>query len=211
MLPSSPLPTQVDPSLSLRCVGQRTIDGWNCYEDAVINEYFVRLTPDRQSKTGACWSTRSINSDSWVTTIKFRISGQVSCIHSVDDPRERVCSEMDSPCSLRMWRRTCRYFRISSLMNVGKDVGRERPVQGLRRGLFNVPQHGGTYSIFLQASSLATTAISLCTLATAPLLPSSRTRSTQAAIRSTATTRSVRTSPYLLFSPHTQRWTITQW
>ena len=79
-----------------RHLGQRTIDGWNCFEDAVINEYFVRLTPDRQSKTGACWSTQTINSDSWVTTIKFRISGQVGSMTETDIlgfqfVRRRIC------------------------------------------------------------------------------------------------------------------------
>lgn len=45
--------------------------------DAVINEYFIRLTPDRQSKSGAIWSGQSFTSGEFVTTIKFRISGQV--------------------------------------------------------------------------------------------------------------------------------------
>ena len=43
----------------------------------MIKEYFIRLTPDRQSKRGYCWSDAAMPSDKWVTTIKFRISGQV--------------------------------------------------------------------------------------------------------------------------------------
>ena len=58
-------------------VGKRTIDNWTAEGDAVINEYFVRLTPDRQSKKGVCWNEATISSKKWVTTIKFRISGSV--------------------------------------------------------------------------------------------------------------------------------------
>lgn len=43
----------------------------------MIKEYFIRLTPDRQSKRGFCWNDAAMASDKWVTTIKFRISGQV--------------------------------------------------------------------------------------------------------------------------------------
>lgn len=58
-------------------IGNRRISGWECHGDAVINEHFIRLTPDRQSKAGACWSNFQLTEGSWVTTIKFRISGQV--------------------------------------------------------------------------------------------------------------------------------------
>ena len=58
-------------------LGQRYIDNWECRGDAVINEYFIRLTPDRQSKNGYCWSKKTFTNAEWVTTIKFRISGQV--------------------------------------------------------------------------------------------------------------------------------------
>lgn len=58
-------------------LGNRVIEGWECGGDAVINEYFVRLTPDRQSKNGFCWSRSGFSDGEMVTTIKFRISGQV--------------------------------------------------------------------------------------------------------------------------------------
>lgn len=58
-------------------VGNRRIAGWTCGGDASILEYFIRLTPDRQSKKGYCWNDNAINSNKWVTTMKFRISGQV--------------------------------------------------------------------------------------------------------------------------------------
>lgn len=58
-------------------VGRRTLQEWTDVGDAVINEYFIRLTPDRQSKSGAIWSGQSFTSGEFVTTIKFRISGQV--------------------------------------------------------------------------------------------------------------------------------------
>lgn len=45
--------------------------------DAFVNEYFIRLTPDRQSKNGHLWSSSTLEDGEFVTTIKFRISGQV--------------------------------------------------------------------------------------------------------------------------------------
>ncbi|CBK25427.2 uncharacterized protein [Blastocystis hominis] len=56
--------------------GNRKIKGWTCGGDASIKEYFVRLTPDRQSKSGFCWNDKPLNSNKWLTTVKFRISGQ---------------------------------------------------------------------------------------------------------------------------------------
>lgn len=64
-------------SFSLWLIGSRKINQWTCGGDATINEFFVRLTPDRQSKSGFCWSKSTLSSGEWVTTIKFRISGQV--------------------------------------------------------------------------------------------------------------------------------------
>lgn len=58
-------------------IGNRKIKGWTCGGDASIKEYFVRLTPDRQSKSGFCWNDKPLNSNKWLTTVKFRISGQV--------------------------------------------------------------------------------------------------------------------------------------
>ena len=64
-------------SFKISWIGNRVVDGWECAGDSVINEYFIRLTPDRQSKNGFCWSRSSFGNGEWVTTIKFRISGQV--------------------------------------------------------------------------------------------------------------------------------------
>ena len=60
--------------------GNRKIDNWECGGDATINEYFIRLTPDRQSKNGFCSSKTTFTNGEWVTTIKFRISGQVGVL-----------------------------------------------------------------------------------------------------------------------------------
>ena len=43
----------------------------------------MRLTPDRQSKSGTLWADSTFNSGEFVTTIKFRISGQVSFLYAV--------------------------------------------------------------------------------------------------------------------------------
>ena len=68
-----PVGFRIDSSLQ----GNRKIKGWSCGGDANIQEFFIRLTPDRQSKTGYCWNDSPISSNKWVTTVKFRISGQV--------------------------------------------------------------------------------------------------------------------------------------
>ena len=57
--------------------------GWLCTGDSNIKEYFIRLTNDRQGKKGYCWNDAAINSNKWVTTIKFRISGSVSVSETV--------------------------------------------------------------------------------------------------------------------------------
>lgn len=42
----------------------------------MVNNNFIRLTPDRQSKKGALWSRRSIGVPNFSAIMKFRISGQ---------------------------------------------------------------------------------------------------------------------------------------
>eukprot|EP01029_Cantina_marsupialis_P029715 TRINITY_DN782050_c0_g1_i1.p1 TRINITY_DN782050_c0_g1~~TRINITY_DN782050_c0_g1_i1.p1 ORF type:complete len:431 (-),score=133.79 TRINITY_DN782050_c0_g1_i1:184-1476(-) len=56
--------------------GQREVAYWQNGGDAVINEHFVRLTPDRASKRGWLWNTEPMSFKKWSATIKFRISGQ---------------------------------------------------------------------------------------------------------------------------------------
>jgi mannose-binding lectin 2 len=49
---------------------------WRTYGTTVVNNNFIRLTPDRQSKKGALWSRRSVNVPNFTAILKFRISGQ---------------------------------------------------------------------------------------------------------------------------------------
>ena len=42
----------------------------------VVNNNFVRLTPDRQSKKGGVWSRKPVGVPSLSSVLKFRISGQ---------------------------------------------------------------------------------------------------------------------------------------
>jgi mannose-binding lectin 2 len=57
--------------------GQRIVnDHWRTHGAAVVNNNFIRLTPDRQSKKGAVWSRRAVGVPSFSTVLKFRISGQ---------------------------------------------------------------------------------------------------------------------------------------
>jgi mannose-binding lectin 2 len=56
--------------------GIRRIDGWKYGGAAGVNEHFVRLTPDRQSKKGWLWNDAKVMADGWSATLRFRISGQ---------------------------------------------------------------------------------------------------------------------------------------
>ena len=67
----SPPFTEVDSS------GGRMVNKfWRHSGHAVVNQNFIRLTPDRQSKKGALWSRKNLGVDSFTSTLKFRISGQ---------------------------------------------------------------------------------------------------------------------------------------
>jgi lectin, mannose-binding 2 len=46
----------------------------------VVHSNFIRLTPDRQSKRGAIWSTKPLGVDSWSGLLSFRISGEKTLI-----------------------------------------------------------------------------------------------------------------------------------
>ena len=61
--------------------GLRTIRGWKISGDAVVNKHFVRLTPDRQSKLGWLYAKNPIGFTDWSTTLRFRLSGQVSLFY----------------------------------------------------------------------------------------------------------------------------------
>ena len=67
------------PFKSVDSKGQRQVsNGWRVSGSTVVNQNFVRLTPDRQSKRGALWSVGSINTPKLGGILKFRISGQGS-------------------------------------------------------------------------------------------------------------------------------------
>lgn len=57
--------------------GQRMVSRhWRPSGTAVVQNNFVRLTPDRQSKKGALWSRKALGVPSFSCILKFRISGQ---------------------------------------------------------------------------------------------------------------------------------------
>jgi mannose-binding lectin 2 len=63
--------THVDPS------GSKSVSkDWKTGGVTTVNKNFVRLTPDRQSKKGALWSRKSLNTNTFSTVFSFRISGQ---------------------------------------------------------------------------------------------------------------------------------------
>lgn len=49
---------------------------WRTSGATVVNNNFVRLTPDRQSKKGALWSRKALGVSDFSSILKFRISGQ---------------------------------------------------------------------------------------------------------------------------------------
>ena len=72
---NSQLPSFEPPFVGSRTSG-RSIDGWQTYGHGVVHKNFVRLTPDRQSKSGALIGLSPITEKEWISTIRFRISGQ---------------------------------------------------------------------------------------------------------------------------------------
>jgi mannose-binding lectin 2 len=57
--------------------GVRSVSShWRASGTAVVNNNFVRLTPDRQSKKGALWSRKAVGVPNMSSILKFRISGQ---------------------------------------------------------------------------------------------------------------------------------------
>ena len=51
-------------------------DKWAQGGDAVVQQYFVRLTPDRQHKKGFIWNSNHLKTDEFSIIFNFRISGQ---------------------------------------------------------------------------------------------------------------------------------------
>jgi lectin, mannose-binding 2 len=49
---------------------------WRASGTTAVNNNFIRLTPDRQSKKGALWSKKSVSVPNFSSILKFRISGQ---------------------------------------------------------------------------------------------------------------------------------------
>lgn len=65
------------PYTEVDAAGQREISQyWRTSGTTVVNNNFIRLTPDRQSKKGAIWSRKTLSVPSFSTVLKFRISGQ---------------------------------------------------------------------------------------------------------------------------------------
>eukprot|EP01099_Mayorella_cantabrigiensis_P006219 TRINITY_DN5142_c0_g1_i2.p1 TRINITY_DN5142_c0_g1~~TRINITY_DN5142_c0_g1_i2.p1 ORF type:complete len:403 (-),score=89.70 TRINITY_DN5142_c0_g1_i2:224-1432(-) len=56
--------------------GPFVVPNWLLQGSAYFRENYVRLTPDRQSRTGALWNAAPVRLQSWEATIGFRIHGQ---------------------------------------------------------------------------------------------------------------------------------------
>jgi mannose-binding lectin 2 len=67
----NPLFEDID-NAGLRMVGLH----WRSAGNAVVNNNFARLIPDRQSKKGALWSRKALGVPEFSGVLKFRISGQ---------------------------------------------------------------------------------------------------------------------------------------
>jgi len=65
------------PYRSFHGEGHRTMEHWTAGGSTEVNEHFVRLTNDRQSRKGWLWSTRNWAwLDGWTITLRLRVSGQ---------------------------------------------------------------------------------------------------------------------------------------
>lgn len=62
--------------ICLHVQGMRSMPYWRYGGVAALNEHFLRLTPDRQGKSGYVQSTQANTADAWSSTFKFRVSGQ---------------------------------------------------------------------------------------------------------------------------------------
>ena len=61
--------------------GKRTISSsWTYGGDTAVQKYFVRLTPDRQSKNGYVFSQAPLGVNDFSTTFRFRLSGQAKSL-----------------------------------------------------------------------------------------------------------------------------------
>jgi len=56
--------------------GIRMYPGWRLGGHAALQENFLRLTNDRQSKRASVWCGTKLTLDEWSTTFRFRVSGQ---------------------------------------------------------------------------------------------------------------------------------------
>ena len=61
----------------LNSQGERQVSrNWRASGSTSVQNYFARLTPDRQSKKGALWATKALGTTEVSVAMKFRISGQ---------------------------------------------------------------------------------------------------------------------------------------
>ncbi len=79
--PTTPLKPLSDqtfaaPFTNYNSAGTRLISSYRDGGHAKVNEHFVRLTPDRQSKRGHLWSSRRVDAEDWSVALEFRVSGQ---------------------------------------------------------------------------------------------------------------------------------------
>ena len=58
---------------------------WRISGSTIVQNNFLRLTPDRQSKKGSLWSRKALGVPSINAIVKFRISGQVSEFKKIVD------------------------------------------------------------------------------------------------------------------------------
>ena len=76
--PLKPLPDQsfAAPFSEYNSAGTRVVSSYRDGGHTKVNEHFIRLTPDRQSKRGHLWSSRRVDADDWSVALEFRVSGQ---------------------------------------------------------------------------------------------------------------------------------------
>ena len=124
--------------------GSRMVASYREGGVAKVNENFIRLTPDRQSKRGHIWSSRRVDVHDWSVVLEFRVSGQGKTLFGdglafwfTDMPNIRNGEVFGVVDDFKGFAVVFDTFRNQEFLNVHKDIsvltGDGKPGAGDRR------------------------------------------------------------------------------
>ncbi len=88
----------------------------------MVNENFVRLTPDRQSKRGAVWNTEILSWRNWEIFIRFNVNG----VSQVRDSVICFFREFVSDASGRWGRTALRFGFVKKSTSLETSLGHRK-------------------------------------------------------------------------------------